>query len=220
MLRKASRQRRSAARAGSVARRRSNAFALTKGPTAQPIPIVPIRGRLEPEPWRSQWRRRPARRWELRIRGEPSLAGTWRQPRPSRNKLHIMDPYHRGRQSLRRLAITAPRARIRRCGSLKPSRKWPTGISCIRTMAAPSRATRWRAGCSRTPARRSPRSSSCLRRRRRSCCRHFSRIRSHVTRRVPRRDTSTSRSRSRSTAEAVQSSFSTPRMPTTPRSKT
>ena len=75
-----------------------------KGPTARPVPMAPAYvGASSLEPWRSRMAAVvQLAQWELPYPSEPSLEEE-DDGHFSTKQVHIMDPYHRGRQSLRRL---------------------------------------------------------------------------------------------------------------------
>ncbi|HET7607563.1 MAG TPA: hypothetical protein VFL84_02710 [Gammaproteobacteria bacterium] len=75
-----------------------------KGPTARPVPMAPAYvGASNLEPWRSRMAAvAELAEWELPYPEEPSLQGD-DDDHVLTKQVHIMDPYHRGRQSLRRL---------------------------------------------------------------------------------------------------------------------
>jgi len=75
-----------------------------KGPTARPVAMAPAYvGASSLEPWRSRIAAvAQLAAWELPYPNEPSLEGD-DDDHVFTKQVHIMDPYHRGRQSLRRL---------------------------------------------------------------------------------------------------------------------
>ena len=75
-----------------------------RGPTARPVPMAPAYiGASNIEPWRSRMAAvAQLAAWELPYPSEPSLQ-TDDDGHVFTKHVHIMDPYHRGRQSLRRL---------------------------------------------------------------------------------------------------------------------
>jgi hypothetical protein len=75
-----------------------------KGPTTRPVPLAPAyAGASSLEPWRSRMAAvSELAEWELPYPDEPSLQGD-DESKVMTKQVHIMDPYHRGRQSLRRL---------------------------------------------------------------------------------------------------------------------
>ena len=75
-----------------------------KGPTARPGPMAPAYiGASNLEPWRSRMAAvTELAEWELPYPNEPSLQAD-DDDHVTTKQVHIMDPYHRGRQSLRRL---------------------------------------------------------------------------------------------------------------------
>jgi len=75
-----------------------------QGPSARPIPMAPAYvGASSLEPWRSRMAAVvQLAEWELPYPSEPSLQGD-DDDHVFTKQVHIMDPYHRGLQSLRRL---------------------------------------------------------------------------------------------------------------------
>jgi hypothetical protein len=75
-----------------------------RGPTARPVPMAPAYiGASSIEPWRSRMAAvAQLAEWELPYPSEPSLQAD-EDGHVFTKHVHIMDPYHRGLQSLRRL---------------------------------------------------------------------------------------------------------------------
>jgi hypothetical protein len=75
-----------------------------RGPTTRPVPMAPAYiGASTIEPWRSRMAAvAQLAEWELPYPNEPSLQSD-DDDHAFTKHVHIMDPYHRGRQSLRRL---------------------------------------------------------------------------------------------------------------------